>query len=908
MDDGVLSPATMLGAQPDSAMDLDFMDELFLEGCWLEARDGPEFPNQSLPNTPLNPSFFWHTLETNGNMAMTPSQNSNQEEMQTPFFKQLEEGPVNPQSPCQNMIEDVVAYSGQSEDPTIGRELSRRWWIGPTGNDGSASSVTQRLMTALMYIREVMRNKDVLVQVWVPVNRGGRDVLTTNELFCLDPNCSRLAKYRDISVRYQFSTGDDSTEMVKGLPGRVFSGKVPEWTPDARYFTNDEYPRVGYAQQYDVSGTLALPIFEQGSRTCLGVIEVVTTDQKIRYQPDIDGICKALEAVDLRSSRNLSTENVKQGCDKPYHAALPEIQEILRSACETHKLPLAQTWVSCIEQGKDGCRHSDDNYIHCVSTVDHACHVADPYIQGFHEACSEHHLLRGQGIVGRAFMTNQPCFSDDITSFFKTEYPLSHHARMFNLHAAVAIRLRSTDTGSTDFVLEFFLPLECRDPKEQKKMLNSLSLIIQQTCRSLRVVTDKEVEEETKFHVSEVIVPSDPGPSNIACFTEVQQNGNAVSMFPNKKQRKVLSMKLSKLRQHQEYSNLKSVECGEEFSVLGEGEGSFSTVGASKTREKRRAKAEKDINLQVLRKYFSGSLKDAAKSIGVCSTTLKRICRQHGIKRWPSRKIKKVGHSLQKLQRVIDSVEGASGAFQINSFYTNFPELTSPKLLGTSPFSNSKLSDQPNQENLSPEGGVFSPQATASKSPPSSCSQNSSSSQCCSSKTQQHPFSCNVAGNDDPVGDNSRYGVLKRVRSEAGLHDFCQDRTELLPRSQSQKILSEQQNLQSIPPSLKNNGRVAQVEVQRVKVTYGDEKTRFRMQSNWRYEDLVQEIAKRFSIQDMSNFDIKYLDDDSEWVLLTCDDDLEECVDVCRSSQSHTIKLSLQISRHHLKGLIGRPS
>ncbi|XP_021827542.1 protein NLP4-like isoform X4 [Prunus avium] len=907
MDDDVLSPATMMGAQPDSATDLDFMDELFLEGCWLETTDGPEFPNQSHANSGahLNPSVFWHTLEANGNLTMNPSENSNQEVIQTPFFKQLHKGPVNPQFPSQNMI-DVDGYSGHSADPTIkSYELNRRWWIGPLENQGPASSVMERLTRALVCIRDVMRDKNVLVQVWVPVNKGGRNVLTTNDdLFSLNSSCPRLSKYRDISVNYQFSTGEDSTELVKGLPGRVFSGQVPEWTPDVRFFRSDEYPRVDYAQRYDVRGTLALPIFEQGSRTCLGVIEVVTTTQKTKYQLELESVCKALEDVDLQSSRNWRTQNIK-GCVKPYQAALPEIQEVLKSACETHKLPLAQTWVSCIQQGKDGCRHSDDNYIHCVSTLDHAFHVTDPYIEDFHEACSEHHLLKGQGIVGKAFMTNQPCFSDDITSCVKTEYPLSHHARMFGLHAAVAIRLRSMKTGSTDYVLEFFLPVECRDPEEQKKMLNSLSLIIQQICRSLRVVTDKELEEESDFPVSEMLVSSDPRPSGIASFTEVQLSGNDVSIFPMENPREVLGVKSSKLRQHQPESNLKGgVECGTECSTLGEG--SFSSVGVSKTREKRRTKAEKAITLEVLRKYFSGSLKDAANSIGVCSTTLKRICRQHGIKRWPSRKIKKVGHSLQKLQLVIDSVEGASGAFQINSFYTNFPELTSPNLSGTSPFSTSKLSDQPKPTNLSPEGGVVSPQATASKSPSSSCSQSSSSSQCCSSRTQQHPPTCNVTGDDDPiVGDNSGDGVLKRVRSEAELHAFGQDRTQLLPRSQSHKILNELQKLQPIPPSLKNNGVAQEGEVQRVKVAYGDEKTRFRMRSDWRYEDLVQEIAKRFSIEDMSIFDIKYLDDDSEWVLLTCDADLEECIDVCRSSQSHTIKLSLHLSRHHLRRFIG---
>ncbi|XP_004301980.1 PREDICTED: protein NLP5-like [Fragaria vesca subsp. vesca] len=877
MEDGVLSPATMMGAPADSTMDLDFMDELFLDGCWLETTEGPGFPNQSPLSSGaiMDSSFFWPTSGTNGNFGMNPFQISNQ--AQTPLFNELqEEAPASMQSPNQNMT-DVVGFSGQSENPIIqGHEFSRGIWIGPIENRISAPSVMERLKRALVYMKDVMRDKNVLVQVWLPVNRGGRRVLTTNDLLSsLDSSCPRLAKYHDISVNYQFSTGEDSKELVKGLPGRVFSAKVPEWTPDVRFFRNDEYPRVDDAQRYDVRGTLALPIFEQGSRTCLGVIEVVTTTQKVQYQPELESVCKALEAVDLRSSENLNTHNIKQVNGKPYQAVLPEIREVLRSACETHNLPLAQTWVSCIQQAKDGCRHSDDNYVHCVSTVDQACHVTDPHIRGFHEACSEHHLLKGQGIVGRAFMTNQPCFSNDITSLAKTEYPLSHHARMFGLHAAVAIRLRSIDTGSTDFVLEFFLPVDCRDPEEHKKMLTSLSLIIQNICRSLRVVTDKELEEEIDLPVSEVIVPSDPRPSGIASFAEVQQTDNDVSIFPKEKARKMPSAKSSKLMPQD--LNVKGVDCVGEFSTIVEG--SFSSVGASKTGEKRRTKAEKAITLEVLRKYFSGSLKDAAKSLGVCSTTLKRICRQHGIKRWPSRKIKKVGHSLEKLQRVIDSVQGASSAFQINSFYTNYPELASPNLSGTSPFSTSKLIDRPRPSDVPPDGGVLSPQATASKSPSSSCSQSTSSSQCCSSKTEQHLPTWSVAGNDDPiVGDNR---MLKRVRSEAELDALRQDGVdELMQRSQSHKNLSEQQKLQSFQPSLKYDGQIAQEgDARKVKVTYGDEKTRFRIQNNWKYEDLGQEIAKRF--------------------------DLEECLDVCRSSRCSTIKLSLQLSRRQLERFSG---
>ena len=77
-----------------------------------------------------------------------------------------------------------------------------------------------------------------------------------------------------------------------------------------------------------------------------------------------------------------------------------------------------------------------------------------------------------------------------------------------------------------------------------------------------------------------------------------------------------------------------------------------------------------------------------------------------------------------------------------------------------------------------------------------------------------------------------------------------------------------------------------------VKAIFGVEKVRLGLQPKWGLRYLQQEIGKRFEIDDFTDIGLNYMDDNGEWVRLTCDGDLEECNEIHRFSQRNTMKIS----------------
>ncbi|XP_057773588.1 protein NLP7 isoform X2 [Salvia miltiorrhiza] len=857
----------------------------------------------------------------------------------------------------------IFSYSGNPEAATEGavdnydkKKLpTPLMGLMPMDNPDGSCIIKQRMTQALRYFKD-LTEQHVLAQVWAPVKNGSRYVLTTSgQPFVLDPNSNGLHQYRLVSLSYMFSV-DGDTDGDLGLPGRVFRQKLPEWTPNVQYYTSKEFPRLSHALNYNVRGTLALPVFEPSGQSCVGVLELIMTSQKINYAPEVDKVCKALEAVNLKSSEILDHQST-QICNEGRQNALAEILEIITVVCETHTLPLAQTWVPCRHRSilangggfKKSCSSFDGSCMGqiCMSTTDVAFYVVDANMWGFRDACAEHHLQKGQGVSGRAFESLNSCFCHDITEFCKTEYPLVHYARMFGLKSSFAICLRSNHTGNDDYVLEFFLPPNVESYEDQQTLLNSLLVTVKQHFGSLRVASGKDLDHE--WRSIEIIkgsmdekrnmrpdfaATSPPRPPSV-------QNGETTHLDAFKGQ--LLMGEFSGVIIKGNASSPIEVQNGASVAEA-------KDVG--KKPERKRGKAEKTISLDVLQQYFAGSLKDAAKSLGVCPTTMKRICRQHGISRWPSRKINKVNRSLSKLKRVIESVQGGEGTFSLTSLATSsIPVTEEKKEVATKSHGADEQAEASNQffgdrstkyEKLTPNGGGFvagegsyrsrtgsgsREESTGTPTSQGSCQgspslRNETSPQndpvvspvdehrmklegshegvCQQTREINLSSAFSIPGNFIPPPDGTFGAML--VEDAGSSHDL----RNLCPAGEAlfeEHVTEYSWTRPTLPDPMPKDCMAApaedhmprfsarpEVKTITIKATYREDIIRFRLAIDSGIVKLKEEVAKRLKLE-LGTFDIKYLDDDHEWVLIACDADLLECFDVSRSSGGNIIRL-----------------
>lgn len=154
-------------------------------------------------------------------------------------------------------------------------------------------SMVERMLRALYLLKARCTDK-VLAQIWVPMKSGNEYVLSTfGQPYLLD---NQLYGYREASKLFTFSI-ESKPGSFPGLPGRVFTSRIPEWTSNVMYYNKAEYLRIKHATDHEVRGSIALPIFEDDSfeRSCCAVLELVTVKEKYNFDLEMDNVCRALE-------------------------------------------------------------------------------------------------------------------------------------------------------------------------------------------------------------------------------------------------------------------------------------------------------------------------------------------------------------------------------------------------------------------------------------------------------------------------------------------------------------------------------------------------------------------------------------------------------------------------------------
>lgn len=360
---------------------------------------------------------------------------------------------------------------------------------------------------------------------------------------------------------------------------------------------------------------------------------------------------------------------------------------------------------------------------------------------------------------------------------------------------------------------------------------------------------------------------------------------------------------------------------------------------------------------------------------------MKRICRQHGISRWPSRKINKVNRSLSKLKRVIESVQGAEGAFGLNSLNTSsphpmvgsFPEPSTPNKFSQQASLSMRPTDPQLKENgfdvpkvletniqagmedqllggrtlgiekvINDKGGSIQDPKRTTRTRSGSSEEDSTNPTSHGSCHGSPPIESStikdifIASNNEqcvvvrgspesrlqptnntfnsptsyPMPDNvvtelqEPFGgmLIEDAGSSKDLRNLCPSVAEAILEDLNPEACGTNPPVSDLAPkqcvdttldkSVTVTPFAARKEVKNVtiKATYREDIIRFRVSLTCGIVELKEEVAKRLKLE-VGTFDIKYLDDDHEWVLIACDADLQECMDVSRSSGSNIIRV-----------------
>ncbi|PWA67856.1 NIN-like protein [Artemisia annua] len=782
--------------------------------------------------------------------------------------------------------------SGKGEQPEERSRSESSQSAIPSGSELRADNIDPRDKIRAVLKLLTFREQNVLIQFWSPRVVGKHHQLTTvDQPYGLGAIDDRLYMYRkDSESNLYVVDKDHEEEEFLSPPSRVFRQRLPEWTSDITNYKPKDFPQQECAIRCNLHGYLALPVFDSTTRLCVGVIELLASSKYTAFAYEVQQFQRALKSVNLTTkhaldSPTLNVHNEHRDND------LEKIFSILKVVCETHRLPLAQTWAmsplstftSHEQMLKKSCNSFNTRCLgkSCMSTAALPFYVQDLGLWRFREACREQHLDKSRGSVGRALLSHGSSFCEDVTKLSEEEYPLGSYAQMSGLTSCFAIFLHSVESND-GYVLEFFLSLNIEDGryvqnlvqtlKENTKMASGIVLgdksptqVVGPPTEATSLYLDTDPQSTIKNKTSEIV--SSDSESFVAGEAKTNFTHSAKQLSP--KQETFANngggtIKSSETVVHDDVKrdNINAVGARNNddashhhISTLLK----ITDVGENSNRVKRGRKRKIDnLTMEAVNKHLGKPIDEAAKSLDVSRSTLKRFCRDNNMSSWPLPKHNK------KTAHVTDS-----------------------KLAQSSQSSNIRFS-------------LFAVVFLLVRVKRWSCS------------SKRHGLSGKwwVCGKHSyiPSKSDSIYQVarlivyLNRWKNKKSTKHAIQKRDQLAVCESTEKpehksdvdLKLPESSLVYASPKQIVAGAVSDERKVTVKATFEDNILKFQFPISSGLVELEKEVAQRINLKN-KRLCLKYTDEDDDLILLACDADLHYLLGYSASNNTTTIKLMITL-------------
>ena len=538
--------------------------------------------------------------------------------------------------------------------------------------------VLHKLQRAMEIIRETeldgsqgLESDNSLVQIWIPDREDGalRKNLRNVVVGCTTRHNKSSQRYRreaekaekaedEGEVTYTLSRFGERSKLYKfqveggmaeGLPGRVFVSGRPEMTLDVQRYGKDNYLRIHEAASCGIRAAVGMPVYsksESGSRETVAVVEISKVSAGLNMERLSCKLADVFERVDLRTwGRDIGA--AVRFANWPFNVHVQRTGAILNTlveaACQLPGIEYVACWGKFTGAGTSAglippaAGSNDQRQLPDLLTCDALpCGVQHPLFIEYRKACSSKLVYEGYGFVGNAWSRNCSVWNSCVSQIPWQANPYSYFnvSRFLGGVVAVPITLSRAEGGregeeAAKYVLEIFITERCRDVEVQRQLI-------------VRMLTDLLKMGGGRFDIGVRLDYLELGPAHNCAEPLVGLDGVVEGPGP------------------------------------AESEGGGGDEDAKEVRRRRGNAKKKDISLEQLQQYFKYNLKEAANKLGVCPTTLKRVCRQYNIPRWPCRKLKKVNRSINRLQNVVENVPG------VNAAAIGFPDLKAACVFDTS--------------------------------------------------------------------------------------------------------------------------------------------------------------------------------------------------------------------------------